>query len=828
MRGRIIRRRHWLPVFLGFVVLAACAHAASGDPSGAQGVVVDRSFENAEVGSLGGTRLSGENPEIAIQVVAGVSSSFGDGTKSLKYARKNPGGPSVALTLWDQESCAFRPIKNGHVRVSLDIMFQSLADIQANDPHGRPITGPLGDGIRLFGAPERFFYFMIGLGNDNRMGICFQTPVGVGWIDPSAVWAIRKGQWYRIAFELRNLHKGGKKTLGIPESFSVRVSTPEQTLVDLRDRTMPRSWIDYYDAREEAQAAFYDGLGVQRMYVTSELPGASFTLYLDNLKVEHFEDSVITISEPSPADGARVALLNPFLSADVAHSQGRDMTVVFSMRQEDGSWREIRSQQDVGSGRCRIRPEDVRTRNRSYAWRVTASDGKETAVKDYAFTVVDYIGEPSQKIARAECFKYGHVRRGREPGRFYVATQTGPDNAAAYDVNRGWSGPITVPAMGHPSWGYWDGQYQRFGIVGQKEFGVVSSDTFEGLAETDTVRHAKIIGRWENTNPTSNPEASPYTFSNDRAWITWIDDWDKATKMGNVKYMEWTKDSQEKGSGFGGTGWSDPVVIGRCLSQGQAGLLRVDRNTWYVYVGEGENVTPQGSNATLKYFRSVDAGRTWGELQDTGLPVNATCINPSFARYGDNYYIFVTDDTSVHAYYSTDGENWRKDSKLTLVDGYTGTVGTWSWPLKAHGTLLHQGALITTAFGPPGNSYEGDQYGYITPVPEMLAKPEMPSNSSPAEGETRRAGTSQITLSVDVAGPQTYDVAFYWENDVFIGVDQLLKSGDTARVKVQGLKAGTTCRWYAVSRGASFEYLGEPDSTSDEVRTKLHSFRIQE
>ena len=25
MRGRIIRRRHWLPVFLGFVVLAACA-----------------------------------------------------------------------------------------------------------------------------------------------------------------------------------------------------------------------------------------------------------------------------------------------------------------------------------------------------------------------------------------------------------------------------------------------------------------------------------------------------------------------------------------------------------------------------------------------------------------------------------------------------------------------------------------------------------------------------------------------------------------------------------------------------------------------------------
>ncbi|MCU0872420.1 MAG: hypothetical protein MUE50_08740, partial [Pirellulaceae bacterium] len=441
--------------------------------------------------------------------------------------------------------------------------------------------------------------------------------------------------------------------------------------------------------------------------------------------------------------------------------------------------------------------------------------------------VVDYIGEPSQKIARAECFKYGHVRRGREPGRFYVATQTGPDNAAAYDVNRGWSGPITIPAMGHPSWGYWDGQYQRFGLVGQKEFGVVSSDTFEGLAETDTVRHAKIIGRWENTDPTSNPEASPYTFSNERAWILWIDH-EAATEMGHVKYIEWTKDNQEKRAGFRGTGWSEPVRIGRCRSRWHAGLLRADRSTWYVYVGEGENVTPQGSNATLKYFKSVDAGKTWGELQDTGMPVNAVCVNPSFARYGDNYYVFVTDDTSVHAYYSTDGENWRKDSKLTLVDGYTGTVGTWSWPLKAHGTLLHQGALISTAFGPPGNSYEGDQYGYITPIPEMLAKPELPSNPCPADGETLTAGTGHVALSVDVAGPQTYDVAFYWENDVFIGVDQLLKQGDTARVEVQGLKGGTTYRWYAVVRGASLEYLGEPDSTSDEVRTKLHGFRIQD
>ncbi len=51
MQERIIRRRHWLPAFLGFVVLAARAHAASGDPSGAQGVVVDRSFEMARTRS---------------------------------------------------------------------------------------------------------------------------------------------------------------------------------------------------------------------------------------------------------------------------------------------------------------------------------------------------------------------------------------------------------------------------------------------------------------------------------------------------------------------------------------------------------------------------------------------------------------------------------------------------------------------------------------------------------------------------------------------------------------------------------------------------------
>jgi hypothetical protein len=220
----------------------------------------------------------------------GVSSAFSGGSKSLKYTCRGDGGENVNLTLWRAGPDAFSPIQAGNVKLSLDIMFHSISGVTAKDSHGFPVAGPIGDGIRIDGAPYRFMYFIIGFANNNSMGIYYHTPVGQDWIDPRAVWKIEEGTWYRIEIELRGLDRGGENTRGIPEGYAVRVSTPKRTICELVERKMPVSWMAYYDAREEKQQMIYDNLGVKALFLNSRRfapQGASYTFHLDNLTLQH-------------------------------------------------------------------------------------------------------------------------------------------------------------------------------------------------------------------------------------------------------------------------------------------------------------------------------------------------------------------------------------------------------------------------------------------------------------------------------------------------------------------------------------------------------------
>ena len=535
-------------------------------------------------------------------------------------------------------------------------------------------------------------------------------------------------------------------------------------------------------------------------------------------------DPVIAISNPSPPVGGKIAFLNPLLSAEIAHGQGTPMDIRFSIRKADGNWQDIQRFSQAKGGRFRVRPQIVRERNQSYQWKVIAGDGKNTSEQVYRFTVVPYVGEEEMAVAEATCWKYGYIRRGGTPGRFYVATQAAYGRgAAAYDINRGWYDTFAeIPCLGHPCWGYWDNRYHRIGNVGQGGgyspfIGQLSSDTFEGLQKMNRVQHARQIGRWIRP---SNPEPSTFTFHNDRAWILGVD-YDKETKHGLVRYWEWTKQAEEKGLGWRGMGWKDPVTIGATrFGGGHAAVLPIDRDTWYCYVIDGAaSASSLRHDSTLHYFKSEDGGKSWSTIHDTGIPAHACWSHVSFARYGHNYYVFLTDQGDTLVYSSHDGENWDPQSRK----GVSPETERRFWT-NSHGALLNQEALIYTSNR--GIKYIDKQYGFIVPIDTLRANPGTPANASPPDQTELKPGTTATALQVEVKGEQVYDVAFYWADHRFIEVARLLRDGDTAQASVSGLEPGRTYGWYAVSRGSTLEYSGEPDSTSDEAWTEVHTFTV--
>jgi len=542
------------------------------------------------------------------------------------------------------------------------------------------------------------------------------------------------------------------------------------------------------------------------------------------------DGGAITISDPSPADDGALGSLNPMLSVTVHHRAGKAMDVTFHC-DASGGWEEIAGFNQAPGGRFQARPEKMIRRGATYGWSVTATDGVESQSQTFRFNLAMFIGSKETAIAYSDCWKFGYLKHGREPGRWYVTTQRGA--WAAYDMDKGWvrtyqrllqrekweGGPIFGDGgdLGHPFWGSWDGCYHAFGTRRRFDglgFESVSSPTFEAFGHCVFERDVRDTGL--RTQHPNWQEGTTYTFSEDRAWIMAIDH-DQSIERGNVKYWEWTKEG----------GWKDPVVVGTVTNHtGQVALVRHTRDLWYLFVTEGEHGTQDGLEndnfqSTLKYFKSSDAGGTWSPLQDTGVPAHALWSSVSFARYGDNYYVFLSAGYDSYIYFTRDLENWKWDH---TVPANRTRVAKEKW-MKPHGTLLHQNALIFTVAG--DLDYHDDQFGIIVVVPEMVAHCREPTHPAPSDGTELPPGTHETALSVSVHGPQSYDVAFYWEDGNFIGEDKFLRDGDTATVRVTGLEPGRTYRWYALSRGALLEYSGaEPETTSDQQRSDAVSFSV--
>jgi hypothetical protein len=536
---------------------------------------------------------------------------------------------------------------------------------------------------------------------------------------------------------------------------------------------------------------------------------------------------VITIAEPSPADEGTLGSLNPSLSVKIRHSAAQAMDVTFRS-DASGRWEDLARFAQVPSGTVQARPTNMLRRGETYHWSVTATDGVATQSRTFSFTLAVFIGVKQTVIAHSDCWKYGYLKHGWEKGRWFATTQRGA--WAGYDLDKGWyrtfqravrrenwnGGPTFGDGgdFGHPFWGYWDGQYHLVGTrwrwPGGSGFESVSSRTFEAFRNGVFERDVRDTGL--RTQQQSH-EGTSYTFSEDRAWIMAID-YDPARQQGSVKYWEWTKAGN----------WQEPTVVGAVSNHtGRVALVRHTRDVWYLFVTEGKHGTLDGlQNAnfqsTLKYFKSTDAGKTWGPLHDTKLPAHAIWSSVSLARYGDNYYVFLSAGNDSYAYLTRDLEQWTVDHiRKTRV-----AKGMW---MKPHGTLLHQSALIFTVAA--DIDYHDDQVGIIVVVPEMVAGCQTPTQPAPANGSTLPRGTKETALSVQVHGPQTYDVAFYWADGTFIGEDKLLRAGDTAMVRARGLDGGKSYRWYAVARGALLEYYGaEPDAASDEQRSDVVSFSV--
>ncbi len=525
---------------------------------------------------------------------------------------------------------------------------------------------------------------------------------------------------------------------------------------------------------------------------------------------------VITISDPSPADESTLGSLNPTLSVAVHHSAGIAMNIAVSS-DASGRWEEIGRFADAASGTFKVRPTNMLRRGETYRWTVTATDGTVSQSKTFGFTLATFIGPKQTVIAHSDCWKYGYIKHGWEKGRWFATTQRGV--WASYDLDKGWCRTFQRLVrrekwdggtafgdggdFGHPFWGYWDGRYHALGLCrasGGLGFESVASRTFEAFRNSTFETDVRDTGT--RTQHASWQEGTTYTFGESRAWIMAID-YDEPAKQGVVKYWEWTKEA----------GWKQPAVVGTVSNHtGRVALVRQTRDTWYLFVTEGKHGTLDGLQntnfqSTLKYFKSTDAGKTWGKLTDTGIPAHALWSSVSFARYGENYYVFLSAGYDSYAYFTRDLEKWTADNyQKSKV-----AKGMW---MKPHGTLLHQSALIFTVAG--DLDFHDDQYGIIVVVPEMVAGCQPPVQPAPADGATLPKGTTETALAVKVHGPQTCDVAFYWADGTFIGEDKLLREGDTAAVAAKGLEPGRPYRWYAVARGALLEcYGGEPDCASD-------------
>jgi ketosteroid isomerase-like protein len=530
------------------------------------------------------------------------------------------------------------------------------------------------------------------------------------------------------------------------------------------------------------------------------------------------ENYLPTVSDPSPANGnAGVSIGLSMLSFRLADLDGETLDYTVTTSPDVGN----STGTHVANGIYYVSVSKLQF-STEYAWTVNVTDGKSLIVAN--FTFVTEAGPPTT-IGAYYCAGLGYVGGPDADGNFYAVWQqltnchirnyTEPAGSCTlywgrYNTTAGrWDVVDRIvtnnyEAWGtHPAWGFWDDKYHIiWDVWGVRQEETMGSSSWEGFGSMSYGRdHEDIDG-----NNGEDAVSTSYSFDNEHAWmfITQV-----VGGKWAVTYVPWSKDS----------GWGAKVRVNsteHTFRVDCGSLLTVNRNKWIIYY----TAYPSGYNH-LRYVISTDQGRTWGPEHissiSSELGVN---IRPTFARYGDTFYIFlVSNGGDIVVYKSNDGENWGNRQIVY-------SPSSWQWPT---GVLMDQNHLIWT--GSDLNQWytwgagTGDQVGGIFPIPEIIASPGKPVNVYPENGHSFPVGTTSVQLQVGVSGDQTYDVAFYWANGTYIGMDRLLRAGDIANMTVH-VADNKICDWYAVARGATHSYWGPPKTTTDEQRSSTFRFAV--
>ena len=530
------------------------------------------------------------------------------------------------------------------------------------------------------------------------------------------------------------------------------------------------------------------------------------------------ENYLPMVSDPTPAHGTAG------VSIDIA-------MLSFRLTDLDGDYMDyaVTTSPDIGSATATHVDDGVYyvyiskpAYSTEYTWTVSVDDGKSSLTVNYTF--ITEAGPPTL-IGAYYCAGLGYIGGPDAEGNFYVVWQqltnchmrncTDPAGActlywARYNAtSEDWDVVDQIvtsnyEAWGtHPAWGYWDSQYHLiWDVWGVKIEETMGSSTWDGFASMSYRVDGETIDGYNGEDAV----ATSYSFDDEHAWVfvTQVVDGKWA-----ITYVPWSKES----------GWSAPVRVNSTEKSSRVdcgSLLTVDRNKWILYY-----TTYPSGYLPLRYVISTDQGQTWGPEHTSNIASELGInIRPTFARYGDTFYIFlVSNGGDIVVYKSNDGETWENRQVVY-------SPSSWQWPT---GVLLDQKHLIWTGADLykwySWGSGTGDQVGGVFPIPEIRADPETPVNLYPANGMTFDSGTTSVQLRVMVSGSQTYDVAFYWADGTYIGIDRLLKNGDTATITVP-VSDETVYEWYAVARGATHSYWGPPASTTDEQKSDTWRFCV--
>lgn len=485
-----------------------------------------------------------------------------------------------------------------------------------------------------------------------------------------------------------------------------------------------------------------------------------------------------TITGTFPEDNVDDITRKPHLSVDVVSSGTFD--VHFEI--DDGGWQTVDSFSNVKEGTYSVKTPKLDYAT-TYNWRVTVT-GEEVSTVTKQFTT-----EPRyMKIGDAYCYGYGWVGQSIEDKDVtYMGWEWHQHDHVdrtdhyiyyrEYDRGYGWGDShIVCNQQGvdyeQAKGAYWNNKWWFcYKDDPDSKFQVISG-TLDELPTMDVSEAHTFLepGGGEGKCP------GIYSFGSNKGIVI--------TDIGHLRYWIWEDGSWGSEQSLVSGGFN-PIY------------LQVDDSTHYIYTCYGL-IGPE-----IQYHKSTDGGNTWSNPVDTELS-DGGANQIGIARYGDTY-IMIAENSNIEIRYSSDGENWG--SPVVVYPG-----GQYYAPCI---DILDEDTILWMAT--ETSTWDGWGYGWRNQVGGTFDIPELNANS----GKPTNLNMVGITLSAIAHGSETMDIAFYWDNDEFIGVDKFVKDGETASVLYDSVPLGVG-GWYAVARGSTNGYWGEPRSMPDEKKSSVH------